>query len=282
MIVRPGVVLVLVIVVTVGGVVAAVPGGNDAVEQRGGGDGGGGPRTPMGPGGPHGGANVSVSHHGPGHASVQVRNATADRTVRIRFGHAVEHPEAGLRFHEMAVTGGRDDFRLNVTTATRPGEGIDRPPGAPPFGYLNVTHTVPNANVTNASLTFALNRTRLRERNVTDADVALYRHRATNRTWRRLPTRMIDRNRTHVTYRADSPGLSEFAVAPGNATADTTPTATDTTPTATDTPTQTASPTATTRPADTSTSPTEGGGAGFGLLVGLIALFAAVALSRIG
>lgn len=254
---RSGVVLVLVVVVAVGGVVAEAPGGSDAVEQRGGG--GDGPRTPMGPGGPHGGANVSVSHHSPGHASVQVRNATADRTVRVRFRHAVEGPEVGLRFHEMAVTGGQGDFRLNVSTATRASEGVHRPPGAPPFGYLNVTHTVPNDNVTNASFRFSLNRTHLRERNVTAERVALYRYRATNRTWRQLQTHVVAQNRTHVTFRADSPGLSEFAVAP---TVESTPT-----PTATATPTDHPS-----TPTPTPVPETNGSGPGFGLLAAVLAL----------
>jgi len=305
---RTMVVLGLVLAVSVGGVVAAAsPHSAEVVSQQGG-DGGGTPMgpngggsddgrrttagpggggggggdgggTPMGPGG-DGHANVSVTHRGPGHASVQVRNAAANETVRVRFERMVESPETGVRLREMAVTGGDGNFQLTVRTATRVSAGVNRFPGAPPFGYLNVSHTVSNANVTNASMTFALNRTRLRERNVTAENVSLYRYRATNRTWRRLPTRVLERNRTHVTYRAQLPGLSEFAVASGGATT-ATPTATRTptaTPTATRTPT--ATPTVTRTATATPTATTEGGAPGFGLLAGLVALLVVAARSR--
>jgi PGF-pre-PGF domain-containing protein/PGF-CTERM protein len=234
-----------------------------------GGDGGDGRAngTPMGPGG-DGRANVSVSHPGPGSASVQVRNAAANETIRVRFRRMVESPETGIRLREMTVSGADGDFQLTVRTATRVSAGVNRFPGAPPFGYLNVTHTVPNANVTNASLTFTLNRTRLRERNVTAENVGLYRYRAADRSWTRLRTRVRERNATHVTYRAGSPGLSEFAVAPGGAMADATPTVT---PTATRPPTSAATDTSTDTPSPT----TEGGAPGFGPLAGLIALLIA-------
>ncbi|GAB6861088.1 PGF-pre-PGF domain-containing protein [Haloplanus litoreus] len=300
---RAAIVLGLVLVVSVAGVVAAAsPHSTDVVSQQGGGGGGGGTPmgpngggsddggrttsgpggggggTPMGPGG-DGHANVSVTHHGPGHASVHVRNAAANGTVRVRFGRMAESPETGVRLREMAVTGGDGDFQLTVRTATQVSAGVNRFPGVPPFGYLNVTHTVPNANVTDVSMTFALNRTRLRERNVSAENVSLYRYRATNRTWRRLRTQELERNRTHVTYRAQSPGLSEFAVAPDGAAADATATATRT-PTATPTPTRTPPTTSTRTPPTTATPTTEGGAPGFGLLAGLVALLAVAARSR--
>jgi PGF-pre-PGF domain-containing protein len=293
MIRRTAVVLGLVLVVSVGGVVAAAPPDSAAVAQQGdgtpmgpggggsddgrrttagpdGGGGDGGARTPVGPGGDGGDgrANVSVSHPGPGSASVQVRNAAANGTVRVRFRRMVESSETGIRLREMTVAGADGDFQLTVRTATRVSAGVNRFPGAPPFGYLNVTHTVPNANVTNASLTVSLNRTRLRERNVTAANVSLYRYRAANRRWTRLRTRVRERNATHVTYRAQSPGLSEFAVAPGGAMADVTATPTAT---ATRTPTSAATDTATDTPSPT----TEGDAPGFGLLAGLVALLIA-------
>jgi len=234
------------------------PGGGDGRGTPMGGDGGDGPR-----------ANVSVDHRQPGNASIMVRNAAANRPVRIQFERMVANPETGLMLREMTVAAGDPEYQLAVRTTTRASEGVAPLPGAPPFGYLNVTHSVPNVNVTNASFTFTLDRTRLRERNVTAENVGLYRYRATNRTWQRLQTRVMEQNQTQVTYRAESPGLSEFAVALTAET--TTPTATATsTPTATRTPTATPSPT----PRPSTPAPTTDGAApGFGFLAALFALF---------
>lgn len=271
-------------------------GGGDGGGQRtpGGGDGGDGGRTPMGgdgqgtPGGGDGagpgpgpGPNVSVQHRGPGNASIMVRNVAENRTVRVQFQRMVESPETGLRIREMTVTAGDPEYQLAVNTTTRTRARLDRFPGDPPFGYFNVTHTVPNANVTNATFTFTLNRTRLRERNVTAENVRLYRYRTGNGTWLRLQTRVMAQNRTHVTYRAVSPGLSEFAVAPvRESTATPTPTPT---PTAEPTPTPTPEPTD--RPSTPTASPspmptTDGSAPGFGLLAAVLALVGLGALAR--
>lgn len=254
------------------------PMGGDGQRTPGGGDGGDGQRTPMGGDGGDGRANVSVDHSRPGHASVMVHNAAANRTVHIRFERMVASPETGIRVREMSVTAGDSAFQLTVRATTRASVGVNRFEDASPFGYLNVTHTVPNANVTNASFTFALNRTRLRERNLSAENVSLYRYRATNRTWHRLQTRVVERNQTRVLYRAESPGLSEFVVAPTVETA---------TPTATATPTPTATPPPTTRPPTTTATSTPtpmegtgGDGPGFGLLAAMLALVGLGFLSR--
>lgn len=239
--------------------------------------GGDGQGTPMGGDGPGPGPNVSVQHQGPGNASIMIRNAAANRTVQVRFERMVESPETGLRIREMTVTAGDPEYQLAVRTTTRTRARLDRFPGAPPFGYLNVTHTVPNANVTNATFTFSLDRTRLRERNVTAENVRLYRYRTENGTWQRLQTRVMAQNGTHVTYRAVSPGLSEFAVAP---TAEATATATSTA-----TPTATPTPEPTDRPSTPTASPTpmpgtDGSAPGFGALAAVLALLGLGAFAR--
>jgi PGF-pre-PGF domain-containing protein len=260
--------------------------GGDGQRTPGGGDGQGTPGgdgrgTPGGGDGPGPGPNVSVQHPGPGNASIMVRNAGENRTVRVRFERMVESPETGLRIREMTVTAGDPEYQLAVRTRTRASVGVERFPGAPPFGYLNVTHTVPNATVTNATFTFTLNRTRLRERNVAPENVSLYRYRTSNRTWQHLQTRVMEQNRTHVTYRAVSPGLSEFAVAPTiESTATPTPTAT-----ATPTATPTSTPEPTDRPSTATPSPTlapgtDGSASGFGLLAAVLALVGLGALAR--
>jgi len=269
----------LALLVVVGGSVAGValdPSTPQVAQRGGGGNGGGGSPgggggTPMGGDGPGPGPNVSVQHQGPGSASLTVRNAGANRTMRVRFERMVESPETGLRVREMTVTADDPEYQMAVRMRTRTSAGVARFPGAPPFGYLNVTHSVPNANVTNASFTFTLNRTRLRERNVAAENVSLYRYRTGNRTWQRLQTRVMAQNRTHVTYHAVSPGLSEFAVAP---TVESTPT-----PTATATPEPTDRP-STPTPSPTSPPDTDGSAPGFGFLAAVLALSGLAALAR--
>jgi hypothetical protein len=283
---------VVVLLVVVGGstgIVLASPVAQQGGGGPGGDDGGDGQRTPGGgdgrgtPGGGDGpGPNVSVNHRGPGNASISVRNAGTNRTVQLRFRRTVESPETGLRLREMTVTAGDPEYRLSIHTRARVSAGAERFPGAPPFGYLNVTHTVPNANVTNVTFTFTLNRTRLRERNVAAENVGLYRYRTENRTWQALGTRVRAQNRTHVTYRAVAPGLSEFAVAPTAAATTSTPTATAT---ATPTPEPTARPsTPTPTPTPTSTATpmpgTDGSAPGFGPLAALLALAGFGVLAR--
>jgi PGF-pre-PGF domain-containing protein len=296
---------VALVLIVIGGVAAGTAVASDGtVPQQGGGDrtpmgpdggegtrtpsgpngGSEGPRTPMGPDGSGDGrANVTVSHPAPGAASVQVRNAASNRTIRIRFERMVESPETGIRLREMTVTGADGAFQVTVRTATRVSAGVNRFPDTPPFGYLTVTHTVSNATVSNASLTFALNRTRLRERNVTDGNVSLYRYRSTDRTWTRLRTRVTERTETAVTYRAESPGLSEFAVASGPAQTDgepsPTPTVTPPPPTTEGTPIPHA-----TEDTQMAASPptTERAAPGFGAILSLVALGIVFRRSRSG
>ncbi|AXG05565.1 PGF-pre-PGF domain-containing protein [Haloplanus rubicundus] len=273
-----GVVVLLVVVGGSAGIVLDSPVAQQGGGGPGGGDGGDGQRTPGGGDGSGPGPNVSVDHRGPGNASITVRNAGTNRTVQVRFRRTVESPETGLRLREMTVTAGDPEYRVAVHTRARASAGAERFPGAPPFGYLNVTHTVPNANVTNATFTFTLNRTRLRERTVAAENVGLYRYRTENRTWQALQTRVRAQNRTHVTYRAVSPGLSEFAVAPTAAATTSTPTTTATA-TATPTPEPTVRP-STPTPTATPMPGTDGSAPGFGPLAALLALAGFGVLAR--
>ncbi|MFB6080270.1 MAG: PGF-pre-PGF domain-containing protein [Haloferacaceae archaeon] len=229
-------------------------------------------------GGGMGGPNVSVGPGPRGGQSVTIRNVGENRTIRVQFRYGSNVPDMGVRMHEMTVTTARGgDYQFTVRTAANASAGVPRFAGPAPFGYFNVTHTFPNANVTNASMTFALDRTRLRQRNVSAENVSLYRYTARNRTWDRLRTHVVERNASQVTFRAESPGLSEFAVAP--TTAASTPTATPT-ETATTTATTTGTATATSPPS--TETPTQGGGPGFGPVPAVVALLAAAALARWG
>lgn len=263
--------VVLIVAVVAAGAIPAVL-ATDAVAQRGGPGGGGMDGNGGGMGGDRaGGPNVSVGSTPDGGHSIMVRNVGGNQTIRVRFRYQSGGPGPGMQMRAMTVTTNRGgDYRFTVRTAANASPGVRRFDGPAPFGYFNVTHAFPNRNVSNASLTFALDRTRLRERNVSAANVSLYRYHAGNRTWDRLRTRVTERNATHVTYRAESPGLSEFAAAPTAAES-------------TATPTETATPTATPSPTATPTSsptPTEGGGPGFGPVVAVLAVIALAVVAR--
>jgi PGF-pre-PGF domain-containing protein/PGF-CTERM protein len=253
--------VVAVVGVALAGAVPAAPTLGAAAQ---GGDGPGGGPGPGGDGHRPGGPNVSVGPGPGGGHAVMARNVSAGQTVRVRFRER-DAPDVGVRLREMTMTADRGgDYQFTVRTAANASAGVRRFAGPAPFGYVNVTHAFPNANVANASLTFTLERARLRERDVAAENVSLYRYRTESQTWSRLQTRVVERNATHATFRAASPGLSEFAVAP------TVEAATET-PTATPTGTPTAAPSET--PTTTSTqTPTEGDGAGFGPALALLAL----------
>jgi len=236
-------------------------------------------------GGPHGGDdghwgghNVSVGPGPSGHHSVHVRNVGAHERIHVRFQYGPGAFDTGVRMHEMTITTDRGgDYQFTVRAMANVSPGIHRFAGPAPFGYFNVTHAFPRQNVSNASMVFALNRTRLQQRNVAAERIALHRYDAENGTWRRLGTRVVDRNATHVTFRAESPGLSIFAVAPTvEATATPTTTATrEPTASPTPTPTATATRTPTTSPTLTPTS-TTGDGPGFGPVLAVLALLIVV------
>lgn len=165
--------------------------------------------------GPGPGPNVTAGQHQNGSHSMRVENVGANQTIRVQFRYRADSPDVGVRMREMAVRTNRSgDYQFALRTAANASAGVGAFSGPAPFGYFNITHQFPNENVTNASMTFAVNRTRLRERNVSAERVALYRYNAQNRSWNRLQTRVTERNATQVAFRAESPGLSEFAVAP--------------------------------------------------------------------
>jgi PGF-pre-PGF domain-containing protein len=273
---RPTVILLVVCAVALAGLAPATLATDVAARHGDGGMDGGGPRG--GDDGRRGGHNVSVGPGPRGHHSVHVRNAGAHEQIHVRFRHGPETFETGVRLREMTLTTNRGgDYQFTVRTMANVSPGIHRFAGPAPFGYVNVTHAFPNENVSNASMVFALNRTRLRQRNVAAENVALHRYRTQNRTWRRLQTHVVERNATHVTFRSESPGLSVFAVAP---ISDATATATSTpTPSPTTSPTPTATSTRTPTASRTST-PTAGDGPGFGPVVGALALLFVVVHAR--
>jgi len=85
---------------------------------------------------------------------------------------------------------------------------FDREDNTASVSHVRVDHTIPNAAVANVTVRFRVSKARLATMNATAEDIALYRY---NDTWNELPTELVDETPEAYVFRADSPGLSQFA-----------------------------------------------------------------------
>jgi PGF-pre-PGF domain-containing protein len=105
-----------------------------------------------------------------------------------------------------------EQVSLQVTT----GESLDGSPGferddnTALVTNVRVDHSIDNADVDDVALGFRVSNDRLAELGVPAEDIALYRYRGG--AWAELPTDVVAEGDAAVTFRALSPGLSEFAV----------------------------------------------------------------------
>lgn len=104
------------------------------------------------------------------------------------------------------------NFTLEVTNSPEPipnrTPAFDTPAnGTVGLGFLGVNHSVPDAAIENVTFTFRVSKARLNDSEV--GDVALYRYH--DGSWNELPTEPAGETDTHYVFRAESPGLSEFA-----------------------------------------------------------------------
>nr|WP_231751579.1 PGF-pre-PGF domain-containing protein [Halogeometricum sp. CBA1124] len=88
------------------------------------------------------------------------------------------------------------------------------PPNDRTVGYLDVSHTVSDRDIDYAVFRFTVSESRLRERNVSPDEVALYRYH--DGAWTELNAILVDERGDRYVYNADTPGLSTFAVAPAS------------------------------------------------------------------
>lgn len=103
-------------------------------------------------------------------------------------------------------------FTMNLTTADR----IDGSPafesddGSEALTHIRVDHSITNAEVNGTvGIGFEVSTARLANESVDPGDVALYRYE--NGSWTELPTELVDETEGAFRFRAESPGLSEFA-----------------------------------------------------------------------
>lgn len=143
--------------------------------------------------------------------NVTVENATANESISVNVSRP-EHRNSSVGFDSMNVTPAKNaSFTLNATASDDPIANrtptTDLPNGTQPLAFLSVAHSIDDANITNVTFTFRVEKDRV---NASERDeIALYRYHG--ESWDELPTTLVATTDTHYVYRVRSPGLSEFA-----------------------------------------------------------------------
>ncbi|KAB7519473.1 PGF-pre-PGF domain-containing protein [Halosegnis rubeus] len=187
---------------------------------------------------------VEVSQPEPGVVEAETTDAAPDDPVVIDTTAVNADAEASDPTLDSLSVTTTEETDLTVEVSTN-----DEPEAAPEleseidgetFGYLDVAHpdTV-DADIGGASFEFSVPKATLDDAGLDPADVTLYRFNAG--TWNEVPISEVGESPDAFLFRADSPGLSEFAIGERTVNADPTPEP----PTETDTPTATPTATAT-------------------------------------
>ncbi|MFC4356361.1 PGF-pre-PGF domain-containing protein [Halobium salinum] len=133
------------------------------------------------------------------------RDGVGDRATSAGDGPAVS-------VDSLAPTVTRDGaYTMNVTSSdTSPSNAPDFVPGdgAESVGHIRVNHSVPDSEIENVTFRFRVSKDRLDSMAVASEDLTLYRYH--DAEWNALETSVVEVTETHVRYRAESPGLSDF------------------------------------------------------------------------
>lgn len=148
---------------------------------------------------------------------ISVTNARANTTVSVDLISPDSPPsndsDQDFQLEVVNVTTRQDtDFTLSIT------QQVDPPTGAPafdetddpPIGYIEVDHSIPDEDIGEVAFQFRVRTDRLDDRNIAPEDVVLYRHH--DGEWTALETTLVSSTDSHYRLRADSPGLSVFAI----------------------------------------------------------------------
>ncbi|SFR57083.1 PGF-pre-PGF domain-containing protein [Halogeometricum rufum] len=175
-------------------------------------------------------ANVSVEAADGGRVSVSVDSARPSSLVDLPVNATSESTNVGLDTLSLAARNGT--YSVGVTVRDAPNESAAgdeataanattkattanvTPPNDRTVGYLDVSHTVSDHDIDYAVFRFTVSESRLRERNVSPDEVALYRYH--DGAWTELNAILVDERGDRYVYNADTPGLSTFAVAPAS------------------------------------------------------------------
>ncbi|WP_161973208.1 choice-of-anchor D domain-containing protein [Halostella litorea] len=148
--------------------------------------------------------------------SIDVNNASADSSVAVNVSTPESRDDrASVDEVNLSVERGgnyslnvtSDDERLDTTGEFTPNETNN----TAAVGYVNVSHTVADENISRVSFTFRVSKASVEARNVSPEDVVL--HRKVDGEWTRLETTLVGETATHYRYRGVSPGLSDFVAA---------------------------------------------------------------------
>ncbi|WP_207586236.1 PGF-pre-PGF domain-containing protein [Halomontanus rarus] len=243
-------------------------------EGSGGGSGGSGggplvpPSTPAEPPtepGSSSGPTVTVTRSGD-EVDVAVTDARAGEEVEVQ----IDTTSDGIGLDSIAITPRvNGSFTLNASLLANPPAGTPPlPAGGDGIGFLQVDHSIADADIDGVTFRFRASKQRLADAGL-DADaVTLYRLHEGD--WSPLPTTQVGESTTDYVFEANSPGLSLFAI--GGPPAD------ESTPTESETPVSTSVPDEDESPA--TETRTDGSGPRFGSLVAVLALLGTVALLR--
>ncbi|SHK53423.1 PGF-pre-PGF domain-containing protein [Haladaptatus paucihalophilus DX253] len=140
--------------------------------------------------------------------NVSVRNADANQRVGVAFGN--ETGSNGVNLSRLNLTVERPmDYSLTVNaSAARLGDASDF--GGHAVGFVEVDHSVRDADIDGAGLTFRIDTRRFEETGMDATEAVVYRYHGGR--WNALDTSVVGRDGGEYVLRADSPGLSVFAV----------------------------------------------------------------------
>lgn len=166
-------------------------------------------------------------------AIVSVTGATAGERVEISRPNAPLARTNGHSLDSLDVTLARNaSLGLGVqATGAAPVSDVEAAAGGSPIGGFTLVHDLPDADISAATFSFGVNKTRLESAGVDPGAVSLWRYH--DGAWGELSTSTLNGSDGSHRFQASSPGLSRFAIAPTAEAepAQTTPTPTPTGPT---------------------------------------------------
>ncbi|MFB6185055.1 MAG: choice-of-anchor D domain-containing protein [Haloarculaceae archaeon] len=148
-------------------------------------------------------------------ANVTATNVSAGSTVSAGVPQGDTTTTDSVAVEEVSITAERGgNFSMNVT------EGTDPLQSSPAFNdtkhgqdlsYLSVDHSISNDNISQAQVTFRVNKSRLDAMQSEPDDMRMYRY--VNGTWTSEPTTFENETDSEYVFSATAPGLSEWTTA---------------------------------------------------------------------
>lgn len=209
---------------------------------------------------------VTVNQSGNG-ADVTVADARAGEKVEIQIDTTTSD---GIGLDSISISPlVNGTFTLNASLLTSPPAGTPPlPTGEVGIGFLQVDHSIADADIDDVTFRFHASKQRLADAGLNPGDIVLYR--LYEGEWSPLTTTQVNESTTNYIFEADSPGLSLFAIGPQPSE--------EATPTEPETPISTPTP-AEDEPPVTETK-TDGSGPRFGNLITILVLLGIVLLLR--